>query len=38
VSAGIRRQGGATLVVALIMLAVISLLAVSTLSTTNMNL
>jgi type II secretory pathway pseudopilin PulG len=38
VNAGIRRQEGTTLVVALIMLAVISLLAVSTLSTTNMNL
>jgi hypothetical protein len=38
VNAGIRRQEGATLVIALIMLAVITLLAVSTLSTTNMNL
>lgn len=37
-SAAIRRQRGATLVIALIMLAVISLLAVSTLGTTNMNL
>jgi hypothetical protein len=38
VNAGIRRQEGATLVIALIMLAVMALLAVSTLSTTNMNL
>jgi len=38
VNGGIRRQQGATLVIALIMLAVIALLAVSTLSTTNMNL
>ena len=37
-NAGIRRQEGATLVIALIMLAVMALLAVSTLSTTNMNL
>ena len=37
-NAGIRRQEGATLVIALIMLVVITLLAVSTLSTTNMNL
>ena len=35
---GIRRQDGATLVIALIMLVVITLLAVSSLSTTNMNL
>ena len=35
---GIRRQEGATLVIALIMLVVITLLAVSALSTTNMNL
>jgi Tfp pilus assembly protein PilX len=38
VNAGIRRQDGATLVIALIMLVVITLLAVSSLSTTNMNL
>jgi hypothetical protein len=38
VNAGIRTQEGATLVIALIMLAVMVLLAVSTLSTTNMNL
>jgi len=38
VNAGIRRQEGATLVIALIMLVVITLLAVSTLSTTNMNI
>ena len=37
-NAGIRRQEGATLVIALIMLVVITLLAVSTLGTTNMNL
>ena len=37
-NAGIRRQDGATLVIALIMLVVITLLAVSSLSTTNMNL
>lgn len=36
--AGIRRQAGATLVVALIMLVVVTLLAVSTLGTTRMNL
>jgi hypothetical protein len=35
---GMRAQGGATLVIALIMLVVITLLAVSALSTTNMNL
>jgi hypothetical protein len=38
VSAGIRGQGGATLLIALIMLAVISLLAASSLNTINMNL
>jgi Tfp pilus assembly protein PilX len=38
VNADIRRQGGTTLVIALIMLAVISLLAVSSLDATNMNL
>jgi Tfp pilus assembly protein PilX len=38
VNAGIRKQDGATLVIALIMLVVITLLAVSSLSTTNMNL
>jgi len=38
VNAVIRRQEGATLVIALIMLGVISLLAVSTFGTTNMNL
>ena len=37
-NAAIRRQEGATLVIALIILAVISLLAVSALGTTNMNL
>ena len=37
-NAGIHRHEGATLVIALIMLAVMALLAVSTLSTTNMNL
>jgi PilX N-terminal len=37
-SAGIRGQDGATLVIALIMLAVISLLAASSLGTTSMNL
>lgn len=37
-NAGIHRQAGATLVIALIMLAAMALLAVSTLSTTNMNL
>lgn len=37
-NAGMRAQGGATLVIALIMLVVITLLAVSMLSTTNMNL
>lgn len=37
-NAGIRAQKGATLVIALIMLVVITLLAVSSLSTTNMNL
>ena len=37
-NAGIRQQRGATLVIALIMLVVITLLAVSSLSTTNMNL
>ena len=37
-NAGIRKQDGATLVIALIMLVVITLLAVSSLSTTNMNL
>lgn len=35
---GMRAQGGATLVIALIMLVLITLLAVSSLSTTNMNL
>ena len=35
---GLRQQRGATLVIALIMLVVITLLAVSSLSTTNMNL
>jgi Tfp pilus assembly protein PilX len=38
VSAGIRGQAGATLAIALIMLAVISLLAVNSLRTANMNL
>jgi hypothetical protein len=38
VNAGIRRQAGATLVIALIVLAAMALLAVSTLSTTNMSL
>jgi hypothetical protein len=38
VNAGIRRQRGATLAIALIMLVVITLLAVSSLSTTSMNL
>jgi len=38
VNTGMRAQGGATLVIALIMLVVITLLAVSALSTTNMNL
>jgi hypothetical protein len=38
VSAGVRGQDGATLIIALIMLAVISLLAASSLSTTGMNL
>jgi Tfp pilus assembly protein PilX len=38
VNAGIRRQEGATLVIALIMLVVITLLVVSTLNTTYMNL
>ena len=37
-NAGIRQQRGSTLVIALIMLVVITLLAVSSLSTTNMNL
>jgi hypothetical protein len=37
-NAGMRAQVGATLVIALIMLALITLLAVSSLSTTNMNL
>ena len=37
-TAGIRRQRGATLVIALIMMVVITLLAVSSLGTTNMNL
>jgi len=38
VNAGIRRQEGSTLVIALIMLVVTTLLAVSSFSTTNMNL
>ena len=37
-NAGIRSQEGATLLIALVMLAAMALLAVSTLSTTNMNL